>query len=97
MVKKKKPWRRHGRLTLVVLVTWDAEIRRILVQSHPRQLFLRDLISKVTTTKNRLEKKIDWRRGSRSRVHALQEKNTDFKPQSYLKQKTKNIDLFQIS
>jgi hypothetical protein len=37
---------------LVILATWEAEIRSIKVQSHPRQTVLGTPISKITRTKS---------------------------------------------
>jgi hypothetical protein len=40
-----------GRLILVILTTWEAEIRRIMVQGQPGQRIHKDPISKIITAK----------------------------------------------
>jgi hypothetical protein len=54
-------------LTSVILATWEAEIRRITVQSQPGQIICKNPISKVTRAKKRCQS------GSRCRP--------EFKPQ----------------
>jgi hypothetical protein len=42
---------RHWWLTPIILVTWEAEIRRIAVQSQPRQIVLETLSHKKPSQK----------------------------------------------
>jgi hypothetical protein len=51
-------------LTPVILATWEAEIRKITVQTQPRQKFVRPPSPKITRAK--------WFGGSSGRKPALQ-------------------------
>jgi hypothetical protein len=44
----------HQWLMLIILVTWETEIRRIAVQSKPSQIVCETLISKITKSKHLL-------------------------------------------
>jgi hypothetical protein len=65
----------------VILATWGAEIRKIMVWGQPGQMVLDTTISKITRAK------IDWGYGSNCRVLALQASNPEFKPQAHQKKK----------
>jgi hypothetical protein len=70
-----------GGLVPVILATWEAEIRRILVQGQPGQLgFVRPYLQNNYS-------KIGWRCGSSYRVPALQVWRSEFNssPQSHIK------------
>jgi hypothetical protein len=41
----------HWWLTPVILATWEADIRRIMVQGHPKQIIHKNPISKITRAK----------------------------------------------
>jgi hypothetical protein len=43
-----QPW-----LTIVILATWEAEIRRIVIQDQPRQIVRRTPNSKIPNTQKR--------------------------------------------
>jgi hypothetical protein len=72
--------------TPVILATQEAEIRRIMVQSQPRQIVLRDPISKSLSQK--------WAGG------VVQDVGSEFKPQycnnnnnnKYIKEGSKKFD-----
>jgi hypothetical protein len=65
----------HQWLPLVILATQEAEVRRIVVQSQPRQIVLKDLISKKPFKK---------------RVGGVaQGEGSEFKPQYHQKKKKK--------
>jgi hypothetical protein len=67
-------------LTPVILATWEAEIRRIMVQSQPRQI-----IHENPHLQNKLSK-MHWRCDSSSSP-ALQAQNPEFKLQSHTKKR----------
>jgi hypothetical protein len=52
----------------VIIATWEAEIRRIIVRGQPMQIVPKHPISKITKVK------LDWQCSSISRVPALQVK-----------------------
>jgi hypothetical protein len=60
----------------IILATWEAEIGRIGIQDHSRQV-----IDKTPVSKNN-QRKMDWRCGSSGRSSALQVRSTEFKHQS---------------
>jgi hypothetical protein len=57
---------------LVILASWEAEIRKITVQSQPRQIVLEIPISKIARAKTNKQKQLDWICGSSGRAFALQ-------------------------
>jgi hypothetical protein len=64
-------------LTLVILASWEAEIRRITHSSRSAWAnSSQDPVSKIT------RKKMDWRHDSSSRESTLQTWSPEFKPQS---------------
>jgi hypothetical protein len=71
MLKNEGCWARCLWHMPIILATWEAEIRRILVQQgQPRQTV-----------------QMDWRCDSSNREPALQAWCSDFKPQSHLEKK----------
>jgi hypothetical protein len=60
--EKNRSLARHWWLTLVILATQEAEIRRIEVQSQPGQIVHETLSQKIPNTKK------DWGSGSNGRM-----------------------------
>jgi hypothetical protein len=72
-------------LTPVILATWEAEIRRITVQSHSKQIVHKTPVSKTTRAK--------WTGGVTQAIEDLFCKHSpEFKSQSHQKKKEKNFD-----
>jgi hypothetical protein len=71
---------RHRGLTLVILATWEAEIRWNAVQQQPRGNSSRDPIYLHNNWS-----KMNWRWASSSKAPALQVRSPEFKLQSHQK------------
>jgi hypothetical protein len=71
-------------LTPIILVTWEAENRNIAVRGQPRQI-----VCKNCPHLQNNQSKMDWKYISSSRLPALQEQSSKFKPQFHQKGKRK--------
>jgi hypothetical protein len=83
---KRSLWAECWWLTLVILVTWEAEIRRIAVWGQPGggEQFLRPHLQNN-------QSKMDWRCNSRCRSPALQMWSPESKSQFYNNNKTQSL------
>jgi hypothetical protein len=63
----------------IILITWEAEIRRIVVPGQPQENSSQDPISKSN------QRKMDWKCVSSCRAPALQVQSPEFKSKSHKK------------
>jgi hypothetical protein len=77
-------WGRAWWLMSIILATWEAEIRRITVQSHPKTNSLWDPISKIPNTK------YTWWSGSRGRLPASKHEALSSNPSTGKKKKAES-------